>query len=63
MYTRVHVCTYKLVFNGHLCDKGKMFAYLGLADPDCQFQSIMIHILLLPEGNFLENGVFEMIYG
>ena len=63
MYNRVHVCTYKLVFNCHLCDKGKMIAYLGSADPDCQFQSIMIHIILLPEDNFFENSVFEMIDG
>jgi hypothetical protein len=31
-----------------------MIAYLGSADPDCQFQFIMIHIILLPEDNFLK---------
>jgi len=40
-----------VIFNGHIWDKRKLIAYLRLVDPDCQFWSVMIRILLLPEGN------------
>ena len=35
----------------------KVTACLRSVDPDCQFQSIMIWLLLLWEGNHLENMV------
>jgi len=32
-------------------------ACLRSVDPDCQFQSIMIHVLLLQEDNLLEDMI------
>jgi hypothetical protein len=34
--------------------------YLRLVNPDYPFPSVMIHILLLPEGNLLENMVVAL---
>jgi hypothetical protein len=39
----------------------QLSAYLRYVDPDCQFLSIMILVLLLLEGNLLENMAVTLL--
>jgi len=57
-------CKVKLVFNGHHWDIGKMTTYEGNVithlrseDPNCQFWSILINVLLLSKGNRMKKNV------